>query len=104
MGLYDPPSGSSNAESDNAESFAISNALMKFPLDVEFVAVGEGEGFAWECGKAVGKVKGSEIEYEDVKSVGKYSKFKTMIEVENAGVLRELYQALDEVEGLKFKY
>ncbi|GMI45151.1 hypothetical protein TrCOL_g599 [Triparma columacea] len=110
MGLYDPPDGATDNEQSNKDSFAISNALLKFPVEVEFVAVGVGENFSSLCVDAMRPLllsvygKDYDFEYEEVPRGAKYTKFKTKQRIENAEVLGRLYAALDSVEGLKFKY
>ncbi|GMI36423.1 hypothetical protein TrRE_jg11945 [Triparma retinervis] len=108
MGLYDPPDGKTDNEQGNKDSFAISNALLNFPIEVEFVAVGEGEAFCSLCVEAMSPLlpreEGEAFDFDAVPRGKKYTKFKTKQRIANAEVLGNLYAALDGVEGMKFKY
>ena len=80
MGLYDPPDGKTDNEQNNKESFAISNALLNFPIEVEFVAVGEGEAFCSLCVEAMSPLlpreEGEAFDFDTVPRGKKYTKFK----------------------------
>ena len=130
MGTFDPPDTVVDDESTGASSLAISNALINagggWPTKCDFVAVGQGPDFPGDCRDAVSSalLPGEEEEeaalgsrvggvgpppVRDVavtaRAVGKFTKVVVNeVPIQNAEQLAAVYENLEKVPNIKFKY
>ena len=108
MGDYDPPSGTVDDENQTGN---IMGSLLQFPTEYAFSVVGRtggdaGDKYAEEVKQALVSVLGTEAQME-LRSVPRGTKFTRVsvkVEVESAGMITTIYDALDALEATVMKF
>ena len=107
MGTYDPPP---SAVDDETQTGNIAGALLHFPAEHTFTAVGKtsrGEAYAAEVEHAIAAVLGTDAAGLDARVVPRGEKFARVsvtVEVESAALLSAVYEALGALEATVMKF
>ena len=109
MGTYDPQVG----VDDERQAGNILNAMLHFPTDFKFNAVGRTNGdaslkeeYVEQVKKIVTSLAGDEEDFRcQVTPRGKsFTRVSIQVQVDSAGVINSIYEELDKIQMSVFKY
>lgn len=114
MGTYDPPPGAIDDENQNGN---ILGAMLHFPTEYTFTAVGKneiitgeresvGDNYADQVKRILGSVLGSDakMEVRVVPRGQKFTRVSAKVEVESAKVISSIHDKLDALEATVMKF